>query len=218
MTNMSLTEALASGTSLRPENIGDSITGTITKVEVKSYTDYQSAKPDFWDDGTPKTQIVVSLKTSDTEGSVYIKNWGSQRTNLLAAIKNTGLDPDKALAPGNGFTVTFVKEEPNQKNPRFNATKIYDYVIEPRANLEGALTAPSMDPAQAPVPAPVLGAGHDPWATTPPPASTSAPAPAPASAPANSIPQLIQAGLDDTQIAQITGLDPAVVKTLRTNQ
>lgn len=215
MLNISLNEALAAGASLRPENVGESITGTIIAVEVKPYTDYQSGKPDFWEDGTPKTQIVVSLNTGETEGAIYIKNWGAQRTNLVAAVKATGLDPDKALAPGNGFTVTFQGEEPNQKNPRFNATKIYTYKIEPRANLGAALDT---QPATPTAPA-GAGAAHDPWAVnqTPPPAfEPAAPAPAPAPAgPAGNVAQLIQAGLDDAQIAQVTGLDPAVVATLR---
>ena len=205
-----LNDALATngGVTLKPDTIGETLGGIIVATEVRQMTDFSSGKPDFWDDGKPKNQIVVTVKTGektddgdDEQGNVYIKTWGDQKQALVKAIKATGLgDANTALAPGNDFRVTYRGEKPNE-NPRFNAVKLYEYKITPRADIGGALDD---TPAQVPAPA------------APAPAAP-APAAEAAGGPVDTARQLIAAGLDDQTIATATGLDPAVIAALRAN-
>nr|DAY94772.1 MAG TPA: hypothetical protein [Caudoviricetes sp.] len=196
-----LNDALASngGKTLKPETIGETLGGVITATEVRQVNNFSTGKPDFWDDGKPKNQIVITVKTGgttedgeDEQGNIYVKTWGEQKQALIAAIKASGLaDANTALAPGNRFTVTFKGEKPSD-NPRFNAVKIYEYKIVPQANVGGVLEdTPS--PQQA-APQPVEST-----ATTP----------------AQTARKLIASGLDDQTIATATGLDPAVIAALR---
>lgn len=201
MTTMfDLNAALAGGgATLKPETVGESVGGTIVHAEVRQATDFESGKPDFWDDGKPKQQIVITVKTghktddgADEEGTIYVKAWGAQKKALMEAIRATGQDANTALAAGNYFTMTLVGEEPN-KNPRLAATKLYKYEIKLQANVGGALDEPTPAPAPA--------------------------APAPA-APDNSVTtarKLIAAGSDNNTIAIATGLDPTVIDALRAN-
>ena len=199
-----LNDALATngGVTLKPDTIGETLGGIIVATEVRQMTDFATGKPDSWDDGKPKNQIVVTVKTGektddgdDEHGNVYIKTWGDQKQALVTAIKATGLsDANAALAPGNDFRITYRGEKPNE-NPRFNAVKLYEYKITPRANLGGAL-----DDTPAATPAPV-----------------SVPDPAADGSPVDTARQLIAAGLDDQTIATATSLEPAVIAALRAN-
>lgn len=217
--SLTLTDVLSpDGITLKPEQIGETLGGTITATEVRQGTDYTTGKPDFWDDGKPKHQIVVTVDTGgktaegdDKLGNIYIKVWGKQRTALMKAIKDTGLDADAALAAGNEFWVTFTDEKPNEKNPRFNATKLYEYRIVPRANVAGALADTTPAPAAPAAPATVA-----PPTPAAPAAAPAAAAPAAAAAtPADTARQLIAQGLDDASIAMATNLDPTVIQALR---
>ena len=193
-----LNDALATngGATLKPDTIGETLGGIIVATEVRQMTDFATGKPDSWDDGKPKNQIVVTVKTGektddgdDEHGNVYIKTWGDQKQALVTAIKATGLsDANAALAPGNDFRITYRGEKPND-NPRFNASKLYEYTITPRANIGGAL-----DDTPAAVPDPAAGGS-----------------------PVDTARQLIAAGLDDQTIATATSLEPAVIAALRAN-
>ena len=203
-----LNDALATngGVTLKPDTIGETLGGIIVATEVRQMTDFATGKPDSWDDGKPKNQIVVTVKTGgktddgdDEHGNVYIKTWGDQKFALVNAIKATGLsDANAALAPGNDFRVTYRGEKPNE-NPRFNAVKLYEYTITPRANLGGALDDTPAPTQAAPAPA------------------ASVPDPAADGSPVDTARQLIAAGLDDQTIATATSLEPAVIAALRAN-
>lgn len=205
-----LSDALAgSGKSLKPDNVGDTVGGTITAVEVTNYTNFETGDVETWTNGDPKQQMNISV-TDDATGEpmgIYVKLWGYGKKNLAAAVDATGLEADAALAPGSHISMTFDREEPNMKNPRLNATKVYTFVITPRANIGNALTTPAAPAPQAPAPA-------APAAAAP---AAAAPAPAAAVAPAGGvdIPQLIAAGLPDDQIATIAGVDAVVVAAIR---
>lgn len=187
-----LSDALAgSGKSLKPDNIGDTVGGVITAVDVTNYTNFETGEVETWTNGDPKQQLNISV-TDDATGEprgIYVKLWGHGKKNLAAAVDATGLDADYALAPGSHIAMTFDHEEPNVKNPRLNATKVYTFVITPRANVGDALTTPPAAPQAA----------------------------APAATPAGgvNIPQLIAAGLPDDQIATIAGVDATVVAAIR---
>ena len=62
-----LNDVLASngGKTLKPDTIGETLGGTIVAVEVRQMNDFTTGKPEFWDDGKPKNQLVVTVKTGD---------------------------------------------------------------------------------------------------------------------------------------------------------
>lgn len=187
--NFTLDQALANGLTLKPENVGETITGTITGTEVKQVIEYGGTKPQTWSDGSPQLQILIRLTTADGEGTVYVKNWGKQRAALLSAIKNGGFETaGTALAPGNRFSVTFVGEEPNEKNPRLNPAKIYRYEIRAGANPQ---VTQALDNSQF---------DNEP----------------PAGEPAQvDIPALIKAGMSDEQISGMTGIPADTIAFIR---
>lgn len=196
--------ASTGGKTLKPDTIGETLGGVIVSAESRQMTDFTTGEPLTWDDGKPCLQVVVTvdLGTTDTDGNpeqgcIYIKTWGEQRQALKEALKESGLDSmNKALAPGNHMSITFIGEKPNEKNPRLNAIKLYKYTIEPRANLGAAVNAALAEPA--------------------PTAAPAAPAPAaPAPAGGVDIAALIKAALPDAQIASIAGIDPSAVTAIR---
>lgn len=215
---MSLNDLLAGGAkTIKLETVGETITGTIRNIATKQVTSFGSGQPEFWDDGNPKMQIVITIDAPELpegEGSFYTKAWGTDKQALAAAVAETGLTADQALAPGNEITITHTELRPH-KNPAFNATKIYSFQITPKApaSVNAALATPAPTSQAAP--------------TTPnPPTPAPAPTPAPqavqetpqATQQEPNIPALIQAGLTDQQIADATGTGPDVVAIIRANQ
>lgn len=191
------------GKTLKPETIGETIGGKIVASETRQATDFATGDPQFWPDGSPKIQIVFTIKQDgeEEEGCIYVKNWGQQRKALALAVKNTGLDANHALAAGNYLYVTYKGEEPNQKNPQLNATKIYEYKVEPRSNVGNVLeTTPAKE-----------GAEHDPWAT----GKTTAAPTAEGSKPNIDVMALLRVGTDTATVAKIAGLDEATIEAIR---
>lgn len=148
MSNSALDNLLSGGTkSVKFENPGDTVTGEVTKVEVRQATEFGTGTPLTWDDGNPRQQIVVSLKTSlredaDDDGvrAVYVKSWGQQIKALRAASALAKGSPE----PGDTFTATFTGFGP--KSPRGGfPPKEYSYIIK-----KGSAVAALVNP-QAPV-------------------------------------------------------------------
>lgn len=208
---------------------GDTITGAVVSVDYKQVNDFNTGEPAYFPSGDPKMQFVIVIQTDqrddeDDDGrrTIYIPAWGSKKQALVDAMRAEGMrKASEAFATGNIFTATFA-EELQKQNPQTRARyreKVYTYRIQ-----RGSLAAADRDvdpwattqaPA-APAPAPA------PQATQPAPqaAPAPAPAPAPASAPAQQAPQagpieLIRAGLDDQQIATVTGLPAATIASIR---
>lgn len=186
-------ELLSNAPSLKPKTIGETITGTITEpASKKQATEFESGKPETWDNGDPKWLIVIPVRTTEgLEGCFYLNTWGSQKDALVRALHTAGVDADTALVPGTVITMTYTGDEPN-KNPRLNATKLYEFKIELRANLGNTLEDPSPAPAEVP--------------------------PAGAANPVALARQLHAQGIALPQIAQQTGLpESAVSAILATN-
>lgn len=220
MTMNSLNNVLASSDaeSLKFENVGDSHFGTITDVEVRQVRNFDTEQPEFWDDGNPKQQIVVTIDKGGSEGRIFIKLWGEWKRNLVRAIQSTGLDADNALAPGNSFYAFMSELRPNEKNPRLHPSKILNFEITPRANVGGALGMGQDAPAPAPqAPQAPQAQPQAPQATPAAPVTPATPTPEPAASPLQQVTQLIDQGMTDDQIAQQLGMDTAVVGALRAN-
>ncbi|MFP7697137.1 hypothetical protein [Trueperella sp. LYQ143] len=172
------------------DHIGDTYTGRIIAADIRQAIDYESGKPDYWNSGEPKKQIRIELDTGGQNRiAVWIKLWGSQKTALKTALRRCGTDANTALAPGNMFTATFVREVPSEKNPRLQPAKEFEYRIDVRANLDSAGLDETPTPTEPVAPA---GQGYD-------------------------IPALIRAGLDNASIAKTTGMQPSAIQTIRDN-
>ena len=188
---------------------GDTVTGTIAKVDVKQVTNYKTKEPEFFPSGDPRKQVILTLQTSlredaddDGKRSVYIPLWGGKKAALADAMRAAGMkEASTALALGNTFTARFVGEERKHGKDGSYTEKIYEYAIQ-------AASTAALNEAMAPA-APVAPAAPAP---APQPA---APAPAAQAPQQVDVPALIRAGLDDQSIASAAGLDVAVVAQIR---
>ena len=188
---------------------GDTVTGTIAKVDVKQVTNYKTKEPEFFPSGDPKKQVILTLQTSlredaddDGKRSVYIPLWGGKKAALADAMRAAGMkEASTALALGNTFTARFVGEERKHGKDGSYTEKIYEYAIQ-------AASTAALNEAMAPA-APVAPAAPAP---APQPA---APAPAAQAPQQVDVPALLRAGLDDQSIASAAGLDVAVVAQIR---
>lgn len=115
-------------------NPGDTVTGIVDNVKVRQATEYGTGKPQTFDNGDPREQIVVTLRadgipTSDDDDgmrSVYVKGWGLQRRAFIDAVKLAGVDRP---TPGDRFTATLLRLEPS-KQGGFPA-KVFEYRLQP---------------------------------------------------------------------------------------
>lgn len=200
----------------KDDPVGTTVTGTIAVTPtVQVQTDIATGKPLAWENGDPKEQLVVTIQTAlradeddDGKRNLYVK--GSKKAGsksmhdaVASAVRASGA---KGLAVGGTLTVQFVGTEPSQTRG-FNDRKLYAATYEPPAAAANGFLGvdQTQAPAQvAPVAAPVQAA----VAATPA-------APAPTANPAELATQLIEAGLDDADIANATSLPMAVIAALR---
>lgn len=138
MTMPSIAELIANSGSSAPayftkdSEVGDTITGTVSSVNVRQTVDPATREPQTWQDGTPRLQVVIELQTAlrdDAEDdgirTVYVKWWTHQRAAFLAAVADAGID---TLEDGDAFTATFVGIEKATRKG-VNDTKLYAYSI-----------------------------------------------------------------------------------------
>lgn len=153
-----------SSKSFKFQNPGDSVSGVIESVTARQMHVYDSLnqrptnQPDFFQDGSPKLQVIVTIDTGLTDPSVedddgrrsiYIKGYGIQRRAWLQAIRNAGLRKASEIKPGDRFTAKFVGYDPQSKNPN-NPAKMYEYVIEHQSPVDLAMNNPmASQPQQA---------------------------------------------------------------------
>lgn len=143
---------------------GASITGTILEMAEVQRTNYDTKKPEFWDNGDPKMQYRVTLQTSlrdpanqydDGKRDLYLDgrrkaNDNGTKSRLFAVLdavrQATG---GQNLARGGTLTVTWVSGMGFAGDPR-NYTATYQ---PPAMDLGGQQQAPQVQAApQAPPP------------------------------------------------------------------
>lgn len=174
------------GASASFEAVGDTVTGTIVSAEIMQQTDILDNKPLTWDDGSPKLQLVVRLKTAqrdpdnpDDDGTraVYVKGSKKAGTRSLhdavaSAVRAAGA---KSLETGGTLAVTFAGTEPSATKG-FNPRKLYTATYAPpdraaqAGSFLGTTTPTPAAPApteQAPVAAPAPAAVPLPVGLTP---------------------------------------------------
>lgn len=114
------------------EKPGDTITGVVDEVLVRQATEYGTGKPQRFDNGDPREQIVVILRAEgiipddendDLFRAVYIKGWGQQRRAFIQAVRDGGKP-----VQGSRFTATFTRSEPS-KAGGFPA-KVFEYHVQ----------------------------------------------------------------------------------------
>lgn len=153
----SLDQVMAGGTPSafdKDDPINTSVNGSITSIEARQQTDFDSGQPKFFDDGRPMMQVVIHLQTTmndpsnladDGQRAIYVK--GKNIGNLRAAAqKAVGAN---FPAVGDGLTVTYVgDDEPKRRG--YRGAKLYSFQITKGA---GALDqAMQQAPAQAQAP------------------------------------------------------------------
>lgn len=188
---------------------GETVTGPIVSAVQRQVTDFVTKQPETWDNGDPKMQAVITIKTDqriddndDGARSIYVKTWGLDKISLIQAVQEAGFgsDVNAALAAGNIFTATFTGTQPSKFG---SDQKLYAYRIQKAGNL-GKLAGAIPTPVAAPAVAPQYAQ------------QTPSPVQAPPAAPASTdVPAMIAAGWSDEQIAQATGADPKVIAAAR---
>nr|DAS91236.1 MAG TPA: hypothetical protein [Caudoviricetes sp.] len=196
---------------------GETHTGVITEISDRMpVTKYGTTDPDYWPDGSPKQQVVITLATderdpedpNDTgERSLWVTESRKAGT-ILAAIIQATRQANAKLEIGGTLSVSFTGHDPNSKNPA-QPRKLYAATYQPPAagggmfeqqpaqpEPQAAPTAsqPTAPQQQVPQTAPVVN--QQPAQTAP-----AAPAQQLSDATVTGIKGLIAAGLDDATIS-----------------
>ena len=116
--------------------IGAAVQGVIVSADVMQVNNYDTGKPEFWDDGSPQQQVRIVVDTQQIDPSIendnghraiYIKWWGDQRKAFIDAIKAAN-DTDAHV--GGMFRAQYTGTKPNEKNPRLNDLKLYSFAYQ----------------------------------------------------------------------------------------
>lgn len=118
--------------SFKDAKVGDSFTGVIAELETAQVRNYESGEPEFWEDGNPKLQIVVTLDTdystsSEDDGQRKVYLFGQKLQAAKSALKEAGVDK---LEKGSVFTITYTGTKP-AANKKYNDVKLYGITIVP---------------------------------------------------------------------------------------
>lgn len=193
------------GKTAKFETVGETHTGEIVSIDTRQVNDYETGTPEFWQDGRPKQQIVVTFDTGKQESpdddghrNLYIKGWGDQLRAFRDAARRLGRNPQV----GDRITATYVADG-EKKNPRFNAPKLYQYDIEPGTPGLSAMLNDSAPATQAQQAAPA------------PASQPGAQQPTQQGDQSQKVKSMIMLGLTDEQIAEALGLDQSVVAYMR---
>lgn len=122
------------------EKIGDTVTGTITGIEVRQQRDFDTDELKTWDDGKPMMEIVITVATSlrdatieDDQGERRVFCRGAMLTEFKKAVRKT-----KQAKPAIGGRVTITHSGLGEaKKKGFNAPKLY--TVEYTAPSEAAV-------------------------------------------------------------------------------
>ena len=122
------------GLSFKDAPIGASYTVTIVEgAKMVQSHDYESGKPEFWDDGNPKMSVVLVVQLGDELRTLWAQKPSSMFRALVTAQKAAG---GQTMAPGGILTVTLTKIEP-PKSAKLSGQKIYEATYTPPAQRAG---------------------------------------------------------------------------------
>jgi len=196
---------------------GETHTGVITEISDRMpVTKYGTTDPDYWPDGSPKQQVVITLATDERdpedpndsgERSLWVTESRKAGT-ILAAIIQATRQANAKLEIGGTLSVSFTGHDPNSKNPA-QPRKLYAATYQPPAAGGGMFEQQPAQPAPAASqPAAPQAAPQQQVPQTAPVVNQQPAQPAPA-APATQLSDatitgikgLIAAGLDDATIS-----------------
>lgn len=196
---------------------GETHAGVITEISDRMpVTKYGTTDPDYWPDGSPKQQVVITLATderdpedpNDTgERSLWVTESRKAGT-ILAAIIQATRQANAKLEIGGTLSVSFTGHDPNSKNPA-QPRKLYAATYQPPAAGGGMFEQQPAQPAPAASqPAAPQAAPQQQVSQTAPVVNQQPTQPAPAApaqqlsdATVTGIKGLIAAGLDDATIS-----------------
>lgn len=128
------------------EEVGDVLRGVVISAELRQARDDDN-KPDFWEDGNPKQQVVILLQTTLDEGpndegkdddgkrAFYIKWWGLQKKAFLEAVRLAEVDD---LYEGDEFAVKYLEDgDKDPKKKSWSAPKILKFKVKPAPKSAG---------------------------------------------------------------------------------
>jgi hypothetical protein len=183
------------GRSAKFEAPGDQVTGTVISQEMRQQTEFSpngAGKPEFWDNGDPKMQLVVKLQTSlredaDDDGvrAVYLKGGFKAPTTQKAVSDAVRAAGASGLETGGTLTLTYTGNGPATGGgfpPKYYTANYTPPAAQflhggSQVTAPAAVPVPAAPPVQAPTPAPAAAA---PAAAAPAAAAPAAPAPGPA--------------------------------------
>jgi len=103
-------------------NVGDSVAGTIIKVEYRQDTDLATGETKRFPDGNPKPVIVVYLKNGDEELRDFVKGRSvSEFRQKVWAVEGEGEGPK----PGAQYKREVIRVDP-PKRSGFSGEKIFE--------------------------------------------------------------------------------------------
>ena len=193
---------------------GETHTGVITEISDRMpVTKYGTTDPDYWPDGSPKQQVVITLATDERdpedpndsgERSLWVTESRKAGTILAAVIQATR-QANAKLEIGGTLSVSFTGHDPNSKNPA-QPRKLYAATYQPPAAGGGMFEqqpAPAASQPAAPQAAPQQQVSQTAPVVNQQPAQPAAPQAAPqlSDATITGIKGLIAAGLDDATIS-----------------
>jgi hypothetical protein len=155
MTAMDVNDLLAGGQKVpgaKFDNVGDSVAGTIVSAEARQTTDIKTGAPEFWPQGDPKLQVVVTLQTDQRDPSIedddgqrrlFAKKPGAMLSAIVEALGGQRLEVGGRLA------VKFTGTEPSS-TAGFSPKKLYAAAYQPPAANQAADLLANETPAAPP--------------------------------------------------------------------
>lgn len=123
--------------SFKDKPIGTTYTGVVVEApQTVQARDFETGEPAFWDAAhtQPKQTVVTTLEINGEKFGL----WAPKPSAMFRAIADAQQAAGAQIAVGGTLTVTFVGEQPNEKNPRLNPQKLYKVVYQPNDPFAGA--------------------------------------------------------------------------------
>jgi hypothetical protein len=99
--------------------VGTTISGRIHRVYAVQQTDFETREPQWWDDGSPKMQVVAEIELQEGLRSLYISSKG-----LREAIREACRAAGSGLREG-GYLVVKYEKDGELFRKGINPPKIY---------------------------------------------------------------------------------------------
>ena len=96
--------------------VGDSVTGTVVKVEAKQALDFDTREPKTWRDGSPLMEVHIILATDDRDSEIeddngerrLVVNKATLKAAVRDAIRKAG---SQRIEVGGVLAVTFTSQD-----------------------------------------------------------------------------------------------------------